>query len=282
MQSNSIQVRKLDLQIDKHMSSHWFDNNPILTHLVHALSFQFPSGEESFVKSVKEHLASLNSESLKKDARAFVAQEMIHSREHDALNNWVLERFPASKQILKTIEQRALRRYELGKYTPWLKNLAATVCLEHMTVLFANKLLADEQVMEKMPAAVKGLLVWHAIEEIEHKHVAWQVYEQVGGSYWARIFMYFLTSLTLFVQTSEICIRLIHCDTEANIKPSHIWQVFTMFLLPSRMNLTLLGKFFRFFSPKFRPINRKEDELARDWSKRLEELSQVRYLSKSS
>jgi predicted metal-dependent hydrolase len=72
---------------------------------------------------------------------------------------------------------------------PAKAQLAMTITLEHFTAVFANLLLSDPRTHEGMDPNVRALWLWHAVEETEHKSVAYDVYEQVCGSYWLRALM---------------------------------------------------------------------------------------------
>jgi hypothetical protein len=67
-------------------------------------------------------------------------------------------------------------------------NLAATAALEHLTATLAELLLTDEDARSAHGhPAVQDLFVWHALEESEHKAVAFDVYRAVGGSERTRV-----------------------------------------------------------------------------------------------
>lgn len=60
------------------------------------------------------------------------------------------------------------------------RQLAATVALEHFTAMMAGYMLEYPNIMFKgLSENMKNLWLWHAVEEIEHKHVAFDVYQQV-------------------------------------------------------------------------------------------------------
>jgi predicted metal-dependent hydrolase len=61
------------------------------------------------------------------------------------------------------------------------KRLARTVCAEHVTAVMANHALTHPEHMSHFPESFRNLFLWHAIEEIEHKSVAFDVYMQCVG-----------------------------------------------------------------------------------------------------
>jgi hypothetical protein len=69
------------------------------------------------------------------------------------------------------------------RLAPAKANLAATAALEHFTATLAELVLSDDEVRRLFGhEAVRDLFVWHALEESEHKAVAFDVYKAVGGS----------------------------------------------------------------------------------------------------
>ena len=60
--------------------------------------------------------------------------------------------------------------------------LAATVVMEHYTATLARLLLTDPLIKEKTTQESRNLWEWHALEELEHKSVAFDVLNAIGGN----------------------------------------------------------------------------------------------------
>jgi predicted metal-dependent hydrolase len=66
---------------------------------------------------------------------------------------------------------------------PAKSNLALTAALEHFTATLAELVMTDEETRDAFGhEAVRYLFLWHALEESEHKAVAFDVYRAVGGT----------------------------------------------------------------------------------------------------
>jgi predicted metal-dependent hydrolase len=64
-----------------------------------------------------------------------------------------------------------------------MSNLASTAALEHYTATLAEVLLAHPDARHEIgDSPVLDVLLWHALEENEHKAVAFDVYKAMGGS----------------------------------------------------------------------------------------------------
>jgi hypothetical protein len=83
--------------------------------------------------------------------------------------------------------------WDSEKFIYWVKRveeflppripLAFTAAAEHFTAIRAEKILADDDFNAiHGDAEVWNLLKWHAIEELEHKSVAFDVFQTVGGT----------------------------------------------------------------------------------------------------
>ena len=161
------------------------DEDIILSHLAAALSGLFPDGEDFFVRSVRHFRDRIEDPELKRQVAGFIGQEAMHGREHRVLNDRLAELGYPTKWIEKTTRIGLRLRERLLSPT---SNLAATAALEHFTATLAEMLLTDESVRGMFDHdAVRDLFLWHALEESEHKAVAFDVYKAVGGSERTRV-----------------------------------------------------------------------------------------------
>ena len=133
---------------------------------------------------------------LKKDVSAFIGQEAMHSKEHAAYNEYAEEH----GVDLECLELRIKVLLEnVSKVTTRKHQLAITCALEHFTATMAAQLLKREDLTIQMQSPkMYKLWMWHAIEENEHKNVAYDVYQKVYGGYFTRVLVMMLTTLMFF------------------------------------------------------------------------------------
>jgi len=161
------------------------DGDIILSHLAAVLSGLFPDGEDFFVRSVRHFRDRVEDPVLKRQVAGFIGQEAMHGREHRTLNDRLAELGYPTKWVEKTTRWGLALRERLLSPT---SNLAATAALEHFTATLAEMLLTDTEVRAMFGHdAVRDLFLWHALEESEHKAVAFDVYKTVGGSERTRV-----------------------------------------------------------------------------------------------
>jgi uncharacterized protein len=161
------------------------DGDLIVSHLMAALSSVFPDGEDYFVRSVRRFRDRITDPVLKRQVAGFIGQESVHGREHRVLNDRLAELGYPTKRVERITEVGLKLRERI--LSP-KSNLAATAALEHFTATLAELLMTDEEARQSLGhPAVQHLFLWHALEESEHKAVAFDVYRSVGGTERTRV-----------------------------------------------------------------------------------------------
>ncbi len=161
------------------------DGDLILSHLFASLSAFFPDGEDFFVASVRHFRSRITDPDLQRQVAGFIGQESVHGREHRAFNRRLGQLgypTPAFERLTRWALAGRQRVFTAKA------NLAATAALEHFTATLAELVLSDEEArLAPGDRTVRDLFVWHALEESEHKAVAFDVYRAVGGSERTRV-----------------------------------------------------------------------------------------------
>jgi predicted metal-dependent hydrolase len=163
--------------VPKHFAA---DGDLIMSHVAASLSAVFPDGEDFFVRSVRHFRSQITDPELKRQVAGFIGQEAMHGREHRAFNDRLDELgYPVKRFERFTKKGLELRERLLSPKS----NLAATAALEHFTATLAELVLTDEETRRLFGHdEVRNLFLWHALEESEHKAVAFDVYKAVGGT----------------------------------------------------------------------------------------------------
>ncbi|MCO8041182.1 metal-dependent hydrolase [Acinetobacter bohemicus] len=173
-QAIGITVRRLQFNPGA-ISRYYFANSPVMSHLLTALSSTFPLGEQFFVHSVRNVRDQVKDEKLQAQIAAFIGQEAMHSKAHSEFNaawrrdDYNLDRFQAW----------LARKNHYVKSLPPKYQLAITCAFEHFTALLGGYILRHPEVLSTLDEDALKLWVWHAIEEIEHRAVAFDVYQHV-------------------------------------------------------------------------------------------------------
>lgn len=243
------------------------DGDIAMSHVLSVLSSTFPEGEKFFVRSVAAVRDEITDPQLLADVEGFIGQEEMHGREHQVLNDRLAEHgYPT----------RGIDRYVAGLY--WVReriqsrkvNLAFTAALEHYTATLAELLLTDEDARKAVgqPGA-RDILTWHALEESEHKAVAFDVYKAMGGSESMRIIVMYLTDLLFILETSIMAVISIAKDRDARRHPMKLAR--SLARLPrspfvSWRAVRILAQYHR---RGFHPNDRDTSGLIADWREAL-------------
>lgn len=178
--SEGITIRDLRFLRGAKPERWWMGGDPVATAWFTSLSATFPRGEAFFVEAVKAHRDGVPPE-LAEQIRAFIVQEVNHSREHLALNR-IAE---AAGYDLAGIDRHVEEMLNQLNGRPAILDLASTMALEHFTAMMAHEFLAHPQHFAGADPEAAALWRWHAIEEIEHKAVAYDTYRHATRN-WTR------------------------------------------------------------------------------------------------
>jgi predicted metal-dependent hydrolase len=171
------EIRPRDVDFDLgELPRHWHGGDPYVTHFFNGLSLMFPEGERFFMDAVRRYQDRVTDPQLKCEVRGFLGQEGIHAREHRRYNALLEQQgYPA-----RAIERFVARGVAFDRKLPPLWQLAMTCALEHFTAVFADVILRDPRLFARAHPAMARLWRWHALEEAEHKAVAYDVYQTVA------------------------------------------------------------------------------------------------------
>jgi len=182
----------------------WAAGDPVATAWFTALSACFPRGEAFFIEAVKAHREGAPA-ALAAQIRDFVAQEINHTREHLALNRLSA----AAGYDLDAIDRRLSAFLAMTRGRPPIVNLAATMALEHFTAMLAHVYLSDPRHLEGTDPELAALWRWHAVEEIEHKAVAYDTWLH-ATRHWSRWKRWKVKSLMMLVVTGNFLRHRFH------------------------------------------------------------------------
>ncbi|WP_280265033.1 metal-dependent hydrolase [Nocardia wallacei] len=252
------------------MSHHFVEGDIVLSHLTALLSGAFPPGEESFIRSVRRVSDSITDPVLKKRVAGFIGQEAMHGQQHRALNEKLVTMgYPVVR--LLTFDSGCRRErliVRLERLLPAAVHLAGTAAAEHYTTMLALRVLTSEE-LQAIPMApeVRSLLNWHALEELEHKSVAFDVYRAVGGSEHTRIAVMALFYTITIPGVSAAVLLSILTDPSGWRPVAVTRQAIDVYRGPLLRGLMV--DLARYLRPGFHPDDLDTGELVRRWEREL-------------
>ncbi len=183
------------------------DDDVLSAHLLAVLSGLFPDGEQMFIDAVRHYRDQVTDGDLSRQVNAFIGQEVTHGRQHRRLNARFAELGYRSKIVEASMQIDEFSLTPGMRRVVWLASrvgplrglsdrleerraqgpdpmfhLALTAALEHYTATMAETLLRDPELQDLfVDEDLFRFWAWHAIEESEHRAVAFDVYRLVGG-----------------------------------------------------------------------------------------------------
>jgi predicted metal-dependent hydrolase len=255
--------RDLELALDPMtVPRDWCRDSAYQTTFMNALSLLFPEGEKFFVDSVKQQKSKITDPVLLEQVEGFIGQEAMHGKEHRAFNELLVAHGFASAPHV----DRRLRRFlkHVRRILSPMSQLAVTCALEHFTAMLAEQLLSNERVREELHPSVRPLWLWHALEESEHKAVAFDVYRTAGGGYVRRVAIMLLTTVVFFAAQGLAHGRMM-ADRKILWKPwTWLRGIARMWIWPGYF-IRLLPAYVSYFRPGFHPCDRDTRTLLATW-----------------
>lgn len=247
---------------------HWAADNALFTHLLNALSLTFPDGERFFVDSVRAFRDQAATAEQDREIGGFIGQEAMHSMEHNTFNEMLAAQ--GYTEEADSGQDYARERIRQGqKHLTELQQLAITAALEHITAILADGLLRDPELIESLDASVRDLWIWHAIEETEHKAVAYDLFQQVSGDYRLRAGLFLTATSALGAYAAAYTWRFMKRDglhRNPGAVASGLWKLFGW----KGFLVRLVPDYLDYLRPGFHPWDKDNSTRIEQWRAVLE------------
>jgi predicted metal-dependent hydrolase len=255
----------LDFGLDGDIPKYWLDGDAFKTRFFDAMSTLFPQGEKFFITSVREYKDQITDPKLAQDVKDFTRQEAQHSMVHNRYN----ERLKAQGVDIDDITQRMEEDLfgEANKRLTPLQRLAITSALEHLTSMMCTCFFERRDLLEKCDPRIRAIYAWHAIEEVEHKAVAFDVLDQVAKANWfQRNIPMFLITFGFPFTVARIMNHMFVVDGFTRSQRASMWlKGLWWFYKPGGLFLPTLGYYFSYYKPGFHPWKLREMPSYNTW-----------------
>jgi predicted metal-dependent hydrolase len=227
----------------------WYQENPVKTHFFNALSTLFPQGENFFISSIRNFEDCARSPLLRQQIQDFVTQEKNHAAIHKAYNRCLSR----AGYDVNWMEKSLQEKIQFGQaHVPPILLLAVTVATEHITAVLGEKVLQGDLVPEGIDPDMRKIWIWHALEEVDHKAVAFDLFVEAGGTYWQRVRGMVYAAADLIWDT---WIRTFHMLKRDGLlwKGKTWWQIAGLLFGKKGIFRLVTRDILRFFAPGFHP-----------------------------
>ena len=176
-------VRRIAFAFDEAINPVWHPARPEWSHMVNGASLAMPYLEPFLIRTVTEALKQVDDPALKADVHGFIGQEGVHFQSHRRYNEILKRHYPELGQVEAGLEAD-YRRFQ-KRSLKW--RLAYTAGFETMTMGITEWLIRSRgQLFAGSDSAIASLVLWHMVEETEHKNVAWDLYNHLYGDWRGR------------------------------------------------------------------------------------------------
>jgi len=204
-------VRKIPFEFPEDLDPCWKPDEPEWSHMVNGASLTMPYLEPFLIDTMKEALPLIEDDRVREEARGFMAQEGQHYRAHRRYNevlkaNGYPELADVEAEMQESYDRMRSRRslaFRMG-YSAGFETMTLGITrwlVEHREDLFRD---SDTRVC--------SFVLWHMVEETEHKRVAYDVFQAACPGYWMRVLGVFTGSLHVIWFTRRGYITMLKKD----------------------------------------------------------------------
>lgn len=259
----SITVRKMNFDFDAEIPKDYLNGRIYKSHFFDALNLLFPEGERFFMRAVRDCLNKMDDDELKQQARGFFGQETQHAIEHEKFFDVLDNHGYRFRKFIAGIDKEMRRA---TKTLPLGYRISLTAGAEHFTAVLGAIALKDEDVANSHPV-MRDLIHWHAIEEIEHKAVAFDVMKKSYPSNWLRLAGYFSVMFFILAVTIPLSFSFMRQD---GYSYRFIFKSFRSELTRTKkLHPTIWRELRQYLKKDFHPNHNDESELVIDPKLRL-------------
>lgn len=267
-----LKPRRMQFEL-KSAPRYWANGDPVKTHFLNAVSTILPQGEDFFIRKLRENFHRISDKDLQGVTRKFCGQEAHHANEHRTFNEHLSELYPKLPML-----EKALIAYVnfMSSITDDDTDLAYVANTEHMTAIMGHVLLRDADYWLEDRNMISSLFFWHVVEEVEHKSVAYDVYENVSGSYLKRVL--WMPVVVGTVANSILANQLYMLHVDGELKKLSTWKnLVNMYWGKEGVGKEIFNlEFWKYMLPNYHPWDLDDRHLIKKWEARYEEQEDLR------
>ncbi len=255
-----MQVRRVRFRFPDGLRGIWNPKRPEFSHLVNAGSLAMPYLEPYLIETMRQALARTDDPSLISEIDLYIGQEATHFRQHQQFNKRLAEMGYKSVPRLESVLKADYRAFARQKSFAF--NLAYAEGFEAMALAIGHMLIDDRaHLFGDGDAAVASLILWHFVEEIEHKCATYDVFKALDGRYRWRIWGLIAATAHIMTRTRQ--------GYRALMIEDGMWRDWrsrlALYALLLRIFVQLAPRFLRILMPGYDPRQVADPAWARSW-----------------
>lgn len=261
---HGILIRRIQFEYPDDLPVHWHPDKLEWSQVVNACSLLMPYLEPFLIDSVRQAQPLMEDPALQEEAKAYIGQEANHYRQHRNFNEIVINQ---GYEELRQYEQLLTEDYERFRKRDLRFRLAYTAGFETMALAIGHMLVNHRRFFfEGADPAVSSLVLWHFVEELEHKTSAFYIYQYLyGGSVTGYLYRAYrlITTIGHTVGRSRQAFRQIMRIDGLHRDRRSWWRSRWLML---RISLWVLPKLLHGALPWHRPERINDPRWVKEWS----------------
>ncbi|MFM7403441.1 MAG: metal-dependent hydrolase [Erythrobacter sp.] len=259
MSFQPILVRQIPFAFDEDINPVWHPDRPEWSHMANGASLTMPYLEPFLIKTVTEALKLVDNPVLKADVHGFIGQEGVHYRNHRRYNEILKRTYPELAEVEDELEAdyRGLQKRSLK----W--RLAYSAGFETMTMGITEWLIGQRRMLfAGADRSVASLVLWHMVEETEHKTVAWDLYNHLYGDWRGRAWGLLCGTAQVAWASRKAYIRMLKRDGRWHqpLSRLRVWGMVARFLFHTSPAML------RSLLPGYHPSKASDPDWVRHWA----------------
>lgn len=187
-------IRKVPFIFPEDIDPHWNRAKPEWSQMVNGASLAMPFLEPYLIRTMRKALEKIDSQELKAEVKLYMGQEGQHYQQHRKFNDILIRHGYAGLLDIEAQMKDEFDGFESNRSLNF--NLAYACGFESMALGLGHWLVKErEYLFGGSDTRVASLILWHFVEEVEHKNVAFDAYQAVCGNYFLRVFGTFFATL---------------------------------------------------------------------------------------
>jgi len=253
-------VRRMRFPYPDGLKAWWNPARPEFSHVVNAASLAMPYLEPYLIDTMRKAREKIADPKLLSDVELYIGQESTHFRQHQQFNKRLAdlgyESVPQMERILRA-DFEAFARTRSFAF-----NVAYAEGFEAMALTIGHMLVEErEHLFGRADPAVSSLILWHFVEEIEHKCVTYDVFKTLDGRYAWRMYGLLYATIHIMARTRQ--------GYRAMLIEDGLWYTWrtrlALYRVLARIFWRLTPKFLRVLKPSYDPREVPDPSWVREW-----------------
>jgi len=182
-----LKIRKIDFQFPGDIPFQWNPGNPYWGNFVNFITLIAPAFEGYFIRATRDAMPRINNPKVAEEADLFCKQEAQHSKHHLAHLKLLTNQYPGLEQVYLDVKASYQNLYNEESLE---FHLGYAAVVELCFGPLARFIVENRQMLFKeSDTRIASFILWHLVEEFEHRNSAFNIFNDVVGSYWYRLKM---------------------------------------------------------------------------------------------